>query len=640
MIFGRSSESYRADIDGLRALAVLATCAFHAGIPGFGGGFVGVDVFFVISGYLTARAIGERLLAGDFSVSGFYERRARRILPAALVMFAGCALTSLLVVPPKLLRDFGATLSGALGFASNVVLWWKSANYFDAPNEWNPLLHTWSLAVEEQYYLLFPLFFWFIFRLRVRARFVSTALVAAASLGLGVWATAHAPTAAFYLLPARAWELLAGALLALAAQPSLATPRAALWSGAASALGLGLVLASLLGFNRELPVPGLLALVPCLGAGLLLHFGRGRQSFVQGLLAFPPLPFVGKLSYSLYLWHWPLLVFAQKYRVFGLSAGLARPVALAASLPLAWLSWRWVEQPFRSNALRWTRPRFWSASAVASTLLGLSSALIIRSGGWPSRFPGLSAVSLARQGEGDARESNAPTRDSRCFLTRASDWEEGACWLNRGPEKAALLWGDSFAAHYAEGFVRHRSSQLAVLEYTSPQCPPIIGYEAASRPECAEINRNAVTILSHEHISTVILVANWRAYFKRRKLAESDLGATVDALRRAGLTVVLVGQSPVFSFAYPDEYFYETYGASPGTGEYSAPVDLDPSLNARLSRSAHADVFFDPLALWCNGASCRFKQAGRYLFVDQGHYSRFGSELAAAALLDAMARSP
>jgi peptidoglycan/LPS O-acetylase OafA/YrhL len=639
MTSGRSSESYRADIDGLRALAVLATCAFHAAIPGFGGGFAGVDVFFVISGYLTARAIGERLLAGDFSLANFYERRARRILPAALVVFACCALTSAVVVPPKLLCDFGVTLSGALGFAANVVLWWKSANYFDVPNEWNPLLHTWSLAVEEQFYLISPLFFWLIFRARVRARFLLTALVAAASLGLGVWATEHAPTAAFYLLPARAWELLGGALLALAAQPPLAAPRTGLWPSAASVLGLGLVLVSLLGFNRELPFPGLLALVPCLGAGLLLHFGRGTQSVVQRLLALRPLSFVGKLSYSLYLWHWPLLVFAEKYRVFGLSAEYARPAALIASLPLAWLSWRWVEQPVRSNSASFPRSGFWSVVGTATALLGLSSALIVRSGGWPSRFPGLSAVSLAQQGEDDGRESNTPTRDSRCFLTRASDWEEGACWLNRGPEKTALLWGDSFAAHYAEGLVRQQSAKLAVLEYTSPQCPPIIGYEAASRPECAEIDRNALTILTREHISTVILAANWRAYFKRRKLAESDLGATVDALRHAGLTVVLVGQSPVLSFAYPDEYFYATYGASPGTGEYSAPVDLDPGLNARLSRSAHADVFFDPLALWCSGASCRFKQGGRYLFVDQGHYSRFGSELAAAALLDAATKS-
>jgi peptidoglycan/LPS O-acetylase OafA/YrhL len=210
-----ASLRYRPDIDGLRAIAVLPVCLFHIGLPGFPGGFTGVDVFFVISGYLMGRMIGQETAAGHFSLGGFYERRARRLLPALFTLLLCCYIAALALIPPKLFSDFGAALVGAVSFASNLVFWRASANYFEPATDWNPLVHTWSLGVEEQFYIVFPLFLLLIRQLRRPTQLTLVALVALVSLLASIWGTANAPTATFYLLPTRAWELLIGALPAL-----------------------------------------------------------------------------------------------------------------------------------------------------------------------------------------------------------------------------------------------------------------------------------------------------------------------------------------------------------------------------------------------------------------------------------------
>lgn len=207
--------NYRADIDGLRALAVVPVVCYHFEITIFPGGFVGVDVFFTISGYLMASLIGRGLSEENFSFSEFFERRARRILPALFFVVLICIAVAFVMFPPKLLRDFGWTVAAAVFFSSNIIFWKKSANYFDLSAEWDPLLHTWSLAVEEQFYILFPFFMVLIWRLRGRMRLHAIMLVTLTSLALSIWGVANAPTATFYLLPTRAWELLIGAVAAL-----------------------------------------------------------------------------------------------------------------------------------------------------------------------------------------------------------------------------------------------------------------------------------------------------------------------------------------------------------------------------------------------------------------------------------------
>lgn len=299
---------HRPDIDGLRALAIVPVCFYHAGLPAFSGGFVGVSVFFVISGYLMAKLIGSGLDRGEFSLLDFYQRRVRRIFPALIFALVVLLLIAAVLATPKLFEDFGATLAATSLFASNILLWHKTANYFDTPTEWNPLLHTWSLGVEEQFYILFPLFLMAVWRFGRRLRIGLMAAVALVSFALSVWGTANAPTAAFYLLPARAWELLLGSLVAFwAMRGEQSGPRGGhgYWIGTAGSLaGLLLIVWSLFAYDRDMEFPGASALVPTVGAALLIHFGHDGVNPVARLMGLAPLTFIGRISYSLYLWHW------------------------------------------------------------------------------------------------------------------------------------------------------------------------------------------------------------------------------------------------------------------------------------------------------------------------------------------------
>jgi peptidoglycan/LPS O-acetylase OafA/YrhL len=639
------ASAYRPDIDGLRALAVVPVIFFHAGLPLFSGGFVGVSVFFVISGYLMASMIGEGLARGDFSFADFYERRARRIFPALFVVLFFCAIVAVAVVPPRLFGDFGVTLVATVLFASNIAFWWKSANYFDTPSEWNPLLHTWSLAVEEQFYILFPLFLVLVWRFGRRARWGLTALAAAVSLLISVWGTVNAPTATFYLLPTRAWELLLGALLALATRPSAGgepAPEPPPWiSGTGGLAGLALVLASLLWFDREMAFPGLAALVPTAGAALLIHSGRDCRSPAARLLALAPFTFIGRISYSLYLWHWPFFVFAEKYYLAGPPSVLHKASIIALSGVAAYLSWRWVEQPFRGRRSAIGRTTLVGASAGCMAALGLAGALAHANHGWPARFPGIASVSDGPQYAAEAQDVQwQHYRSGNCFADDVSAWSAERCFLSRHAPENALLWGDSFAASYAYGFFRNERSHLDVLEYTSPSCPPITGYRAASRPQCAPFNDNVAAVIRRYRITTVIMAANWSIYLKRAKMRYGDIERTVAYLRGLGVRVILVGQSPLFPFAYPDEYFFRTFGTQQADRAYYAPLDVAPDTNLRMASIAAQAVFFDPLALLCHGTECVFRQGRLYLFYDYGHYTHYGSRKVVNALLDAMKETP
>ena len=636
---------YRPDIDGLRAIAVLPVCFFHIGLPGFPGGFTGVDVFFVISGYLMAWMIGAEMIDGHFSLVAFYERRARRLLPALFTVLLCCFIAALWLIPPKLFSDFGATLTGTVLFASNLVFWRKSANYFEPATDWNPLVHTWSLGVEEQFYIVFPLFLLLIRRLRGPIQLQLTALVALLSLICSIWGTANAPTAAFYLLPTRAWELLIGALPALwmlhTGRSGGGHDRRSRGVEALAALaGLALVLYSLVKFDSEMRFPGAAALVPCIGTALLLSFGGSPRQPVTRFLSLPPLRAVGKVSYSLYLWHWPILVFVTRYSAAGESGPGGKMAILLASLGAAGLSWRWIEQPFRRRGPI-ERKHVFAGAAVAGVVIGVCGLLAVAGNGWPERFPGIESVGMERQLSAESHDRDwqafADQHRVKCFATGTATWNPADCLLTRNHETNALLWGDSFAASYAPGFFADELAQMNVQQYTSAQCPPILDYDAASRPQCHVFNQHVPQMIRENRISTVIMAANWSAYLNRRKLVYEDIGRTVAALKALQVHVILVGQSPVFPFAYPDDYFYQRFGATARASDYYAPITVDSDMNRRIARSAgaNADVFFDPLQLLCRDSGCLFKRGSNYLFEDFGHFSRYGSRIVVDGLLSA-----
>ncbi|MEO0761148.1 MAG: acyltransferase, partial [Pseudomonadota bacterium] len=332
-----SALRYRADIDGLRSIAVLPVVAFHFGIAAAPGGFVGVDVFFVISGYLITSIIARECAEGRFSLLDFYERRARRILPALFAMIAAVVVIGWFLFLPREFFDLAKSVGAATVFLAN-VLFYLSAGYFDAASYTKPLLHTWSLGIEEQFYIVIPLLFMALAWMGWKA----TAWIAAitvASLALSVATTEAMPQAAYYLLPWRAWELGLGALLALGVAPPLRTAAA---REAAAAIGVVLILGAVVLLDKSVPFPGWAALAPCLGAALLIHAGAGGTTRVGAVLASAVPVWIGKLSYSLYLWHWPVVVFFV-YREMRMPTLVEAAVLFAVSLALAFASLKLVE---------------------------------------------------------------------------------------------------------------------------------------------------------------------------------------------------------------------------------------------------------------------------------------------------------
>ena len=326
---------YRPDVDGLRALAIASVVLYHSQIGVFGGGFVGVDVFFVISGYLITLLIHDPIRQGRFSFAEFWERRVRRIFPMLALVVAVTTVFALLILFPADLRRYSASAAAAVGFYSN-FLFFSEAGYFDAAAAQKPLLHTWSLGAEAQFYLFFPPILYLLRRVETAKLLAVLGAIAAGSFALSQWAVSHAPAFAFYLFPPRMWELLVGGFLAIAAPKS--NPGSALANGAA-ALGLSLIGLSVFGLSSETPFPGAAALPSCLGTALIIYSGACESSLINRILSLPPFTYLGRISYSLYLWHWPVLVLAGYYLFGGLTPA-QKALAVGLSLALSAASWR------------------------------------------------------------------------------------------------------------------------------------------------------------------------------------------------------------------------------------------------------------------------------------------------------------
>ncbi|MGR3480188.1 acyltransferase family protein [Salipiger marinus] len=498
---------YRSDIDGLRAIAVLAVVVYHFGFPGLPGGFTGVDVFFVISGFLIGGILWrEREAMGRIRLGRFYLRRFRRLAPAFFVMaLVTTALASALLLPFEF-REFGKTLIAATVYLSN-VLFFRQAGYFDAASEDKPLLHTWSLAVEEQFYIVLPLLL-LLFARRRGALIWTLALIWAASLAASVLLTPHLPTATFYLFPFRAWELLSGVLLAIW---GCETGRR--WRGyaALSWLGLGLVAASIILIPAGPQFPGLLALVPVLGTVLLLANGTGRNT-VNRALSSPVPVFFGRISYSLYLWHWPVVTLSLYLRG-SYSGPLEAGMWLALAVGLAWLSWRFVEQPVRHARLP-------APALLGGTAAG--SALLLALGGWLYLGDGLTSR-FRPEVQPHIRASADFLQDwSRC-TTPVSGPLMGLEICPIGPEgpPRVLVWGDSHVRAFREGL--DQAAQQAGtpgLILWRAGCPPVFGLrkvESAATPaqdlDCTNVTlqiRQALPQLPD--LTTLLLIGRWSYY--------------------------------------------------------------------------------------------------------------------------------
>jgi peptidoglycan/LPS O-acetylase OafA/YrhL len=644
-----SAVGYRADIDGLRAVAIVAVLLYHGGFAFAGGGYVGVDVFFVVSGYLITSLILAERAAGRFTLAGFYERRIRRLFPALVVVLAASATAACFLFLPDALRRFAGSLFATASFSSNLFFWLETG-YFQTAAELKPLIHTWSLAVEEQFYLLVPLLLLPVMRRRPRALPAWTIGILLVTLVAGEWAVRSAPSAGFYLTPFRMWELALGVLLALPAFSRPAGPRIRL---PAAWLGLALIAWSVSAFSWRTRFPGLHALAPCAGTALVIWSGTGGDTAVKRLLSLQPLVFLGLISYSLYLWHWPILSFARYWAVRELR--LSETIALlAASVALAALSWRYVEQPFRTrDGVLARRPLFAVAAGATGALAGFA-VLALAAAGWPGRMDEATLRLAAAAGDRN------PRRESCSFLDAADLLEGRACRLGAAASPPAFaVWGDSHADAlmplFNELATRHGVSGLF---FGRIGCPPLLGVERPGTGfRCRSFNDAARRAIAESGVQTVVLVARWAHYSSEPTVGHEArtlviLGETGDqspgvagndrvlagGLRRTmesleGYDVFVVDSIPEVGYDVPEvlariRYLDSGVDIRPRRREFEGRQRFVRSqLDANRRRFGFTQL--EPARRLCDRQRCEVVADGQPLYFDGHHLSRNGARFVA-----------
>lgn len=648
------SPRYRADVDGLRAVAVLPVVLYHYGIPGFGGGFVGVDVFFVISGFLITSLIHAEMIDGRFSIVSFYERRVRRILPALIALIAICFLVSLVVLFPTDLKRFASSVIGASLFGSNFAFWLQ-AGYFESGADLKPLLHTWSLGVEEQFYMLFPAVLWLLRGVRKSLLVVIIAILSILSLTYSVWGVVHAPTTTFFLLPARSWELGLGALLALGALPGV-TNRAL---GSALALaGLALIGWSVATLTAETPFPGLAAIAPCVGAALVIYAGMATTTPVAAVLSLRPVVFVGLLSYSLYLWHWPIYVFGKYGHFDGINWPL-KALLIALSFAAAWVSLRFIETPIRKRQILAGRRSLFVAAASAMAVFIGASAVVLFANGLPQRYAPDVRQLLAGDDDYDPNRANCLSPS----LDRVSSGDLCTMGVRRAGGPDFVVWGDSHgeALRLSLDEIARKHNRYGVLAAWS-SCPPVVGVRVQGRFPiyCDADAEAALRLIAAPSVKTVFLIGRWAVYAegklsrpeKRDDVLLSD-GKTPEArannpvilarafevtlarLRAMKKRIVVVGPVPEADYVVPDAL--AQLAASHLDHEIAAPTRAQFALRqryvlpmlARAQATAGVTVLY-PHTLLCDAQHCAIEADGRALYSDNNHISTFGAKHIAA----------
>ncbi len=631
---------YRPEIDGLRAVAVLPVILFHAGFSTFSGGFVGVDVFFVISGYLITSIISKDMESGTFSFWDFYERRARRILPALFLVMLCCIPFAWMWMLPMELEAFSASVVAVCLFASN-ILFWKQSGYFDAGAELKPLLHTWSLAVEEQYYIIFPIAILLLWRLGRRHVIWSIAIVAVLSLALSEYASWLRPAANFYLLPTRGWELMAGSLC------SFAIVRRNSWpDNILSLAGFAAIAVSVFAYDKSIPFPSLYALLPVLGTCAILLFAQ-QGTLVGALLSFKPLVGLGLVSYSAYLWHQPVFAFAHLRSLIPLTLQMKLSLAIA-SIALAYLSWRFVEVPARKRRA-WPLP----SRRAAFAAFGILVCAFMTAGmvghlarGFPWRMS-QSALNVLAGASDIGRYVNeclwGPTLDDAFVAEKCHMGVEGQ-------PIDFLLFGDSYAAAIADGVdLAAKTTGHSGLLYSLHGCVPIAsigGMWSESKEKCKPFQQSLLEIVEHMKPKIVILNANWMQLEDTQLISDNNPTArsgfeaffkdalkTVDAFKESGAKVYVVCCTPhaVYNFDIPRSYarmqlFGTVFDMRQSRSEFEFQYRTALAIFKSSMRKDDATLV-DIEDFFCDSEKCDLMRNGRSLFFDWGHLSRYGSDL-------------
>jgi peptidoglycan/LPS O-acetylase OafA/YrhL len=636
--------AYRPDIDGLRTLAVIPVILFHAGASWLPGGFVGVDIFFVISGYLISSIIFREVKAGQFSFLRFYERRLRRIIPALLLMLLVTIIVfQVFALPDQAQSTAESGISALLSFSN--FWFWRESGYFAPTAEFIPLLHTWSLAVEEQFYLVFPAILLTIWRFKLPDRFVLVILTIAA-FGISYWLSVNKPSAAYYLLPARAWEMVAGAVLASGALPKV---RGAILRQMLPAIGVGMILLSIFWIRSDMTFPGWVALIPCIGAAMIIH-SDGRSWVASHILSARPMIFIGLLSYSLYLWHWPVLAFL---RVRTSSINLDPAVAVSAiilTFMLAWLSWRYVERPFRDRRHMPSRRMLTLLGGGSVAVLALAG-LVILFAGFPGRISEPVKIALAAASDID------PLR-IRC---QGVGVNRECRFGNPDLPVTYAIIGDSHAAAIrpaieASGIMGNEAGTL----FWTGACPMLEGARLRNHQESANCMSFKASvwdeIAANPRLHTIVLAGRWpfqmtgwlpesaganRSWLVDDQTTTSSIeenaavfqrsfSRTIDRLRAMGKEVIVIGSTPEPGFDVPKTVAMALH----------AGLDAPRGIRREMveARAGAADEFLARilnnrdgvrlLSIWpafCSKVWCDIENDGAPIYSDDDHLSLTGA---------------
>ena len=660
--------TYRTEIDGLRAISVLAVIFYHAGFSSISGGFAGVDVFFVISGYLIGGQILKELAAGQFSYRSFYGRRARRILPALFVVTLVSALLGYFILLPQDYRYFfGAAFTSLLSVSN---FWFMDQiDYFNPQAALDPLVHTWSLGVEEQFYLFAPILLgvtWLRFR---RLLVFLVAFLMLASLGLTLALSSSAPMFTFYMLPTRAWELFAGILVAIAfGKPWWVVCKK--WHGQLSMLGLLVLLIGIVFTPSGVAWPGFWTIIPVIGTLLVLLFGQAN-SIARTVLSLAAMRALGVISYSAYLWHQPILSFLEYQHNMPASL-IGRLAVVFLVFGVAALSWRFIEQPFRTGKL--TRVWGWGVIFIMAVMIVAMSIGGHVTKGFPSRIPQEIRTFL------DITQTTG-AYNKRCILSRrdveTTDFGD-SCIIGSANPPSVALWGDSHAAAIADAMsdelqYQGRSAKTFMLSSCLP-VPELINHSQNRQSQCPAFNARVQSyILANDSIKYVVLFATWDSYILRRGypdmlgfVPDDDFYAypedgdpnmhnvdrlisiqsafedLVSSLTAAGKTVILVHSLPRPNIDIPRFFARQAWmgGAIPENSGYPIAYAKNQFAESRQILVAFdgesvtgSFITVDPVETFCDEMQCFVIKDGSVLFLDGNHPSLEGAKLLAPLIV-------
>lgn len=600
---------HRPDIEGLRAVAVIAVLLFHLGWGSVSGGFIGVDIFFVISGFLIGGIVVREAGEGRFSFARYMIRRIRRIVPVMLVVLIVVTLFAALVLMPSELESYAASLGFSALFMGNVHFWLHRGAY--AESEYEVLLHMWTLGVEAQFYVLLPIIVLGLMRFGRVGLWIGLVGLACISAAVSILY----PSASFYMLPARLWEFLLGALIAITPLPIMSRR----WVREVVALiGLALILYAAIVLHSDTPFPGWRAAIPCIGAGAIIAAGSRGTSVVGSALSLSPVRFVGKISYSLYLWHWPVIVLL----LLGLPAAALdwrlQAIAVVLSFALAVLSWRFVEEPFRRTSFP-QRPILWGSGSLTFAMVA-AALLLSTTSGWPQRF--------SPRGQEIATHMSYPLdsvfKSGACFIHhRSQTFDRDECLAPDDGRPQVLLLGDSHAAHLAPGLIASFPGS-AISQVTASGCRPTLDGPASTYPFCDGLMKWALNEFAAEKSPDLIVLAG--------RWEEGDLPALVETLqefKRRGQDVLLVGPTAEWAQSVPrlltlaHERGADAKLPDSMMLEERAELDNRMKLLAAQTGTSYVSIF----NIQCEPQCLYFGPSGAPVVVDNSHFTHESSEL-------------